>query len=111
VSEADLATCVAQALPGHEVIRQARPAWLGTQTLDIFVPTLGIAFEYQGEQHYFPLPHLGGEAGFENRKQLDAAKRRACRRAGVRLVAWRYDREISVDAVKRQLARAGVTEV
>lgn len=104
-AEADLAACVAKALPGHQVIRQARPEWLGTQALDVYVPSLRIALEYQGEQHYFPLPHLGGEAGLENRRRLDAAKRRACRRAGIRLVAWRYNREISLDAVRHELAR------
>jgi len=39
-----------------------RSAWLAPQRLDIFVPALSLAIEYQGEQHFLPLDHLGGDA-------------------------------------------------
>ncbi len=108
VSQASLARAVAAALPGAEVLSEARPAWAGSQRLDIHVPALDLVVEYQGEQHFLPLEHWGGEAGLAARRELDERKRDACARAGVRLVEWRYDQPISVGAVRARLLAAGV---
>lgn len=102
--------CVAAALPGVPILEEASPEWLGRQRLDLFLPSLGLAIEYQGEQHYAALPHWGGEAGLAARRELDERKRDACARAGVRLLEWRYDEAVSVAAVRRRLERAGFIE-
>lgn len=107
VSEVHLVRCVEAALPGLEIVRQARPAWLDTrQSLDILIPSLDVAIEYQGEQHYVALAHWGGEVGLAERRDLDERKREACLRAGIRLVEWRYDEPVSVDAVRVRLGLA-----
>ncbi|HEX7473010.1 MAG TPA: hypothetical protein VF323_07990 [Candidatus Limnocylindrales bacterium] len=104
VSEIHLVRCVEAALPGVEIVRQARPPWLGAgQSLDIFVPSLELVLEYQGEQHYVTLEHWGGEAGLAARRELDERKRDACLRAGIRLIEWRYDEPVSVGAVRARL--------
>lgn len=108
VSEVHLVRCVEAALPDVEIVRQARPPWLGAgQSLDILIPSLELAIEYQGEQHYVALEHWGGEAGLATRRELDERKRDACLRAGIRLVEWRYDEPVSVGAVR---ARLGLVE-
>jgi hypothetical protein len=108
VSEAHLVRCVEAALPGVEIVRQARPPWLGSrQSLDILIPSLEVAIEYQGEQHYLALEHWGGEAGLIDRRELDERKRDACLRAGIRLVEWRYDEPVSVEAVRVRLGLPG----
>jgi hypothetical protein len=104
VSEVHLVRCVETALPGVEIVRQARPPWLGAgQSLDVFVPSLELALEYQGEQHYVALEHWGAEAGLAHRRELDERKRDACLRAGVRLIEWRYDEPVTVGAVRARL--------
>ena len=104
VSEIHLVRCVEAALPDVEIVRQARPPWLGGgQSLDILIPSLEVAIEYQGEQHYVALEHWGGEAGLAGRRDLDERKRDACLRAGVRLVEWRYDEPVTVAAVRARL--------
>lgn len=107
VSAASLTRCVQDALPGVEIVREARLPWLGAQRLDAFVPSLDLAIEYQGEQHYLPLEHWGGDAGLAARRELDERKRDACARAGVRLIEWRYDAPISSERVRRRLQDAG----
>ncbi len=107
VSAAHLIRCVEAVLPGVEIVREARLPWLGRQRLDAWVPSILLAVEYQGEQHYLPLPHWGGDAGLAARQELDERKRDACVRAGVRLVEWRYDEPVSIDAVRIRLERLG----
>ena len=112
VSELHLVRCVEAALPGVEIVRQARPPWLGGgQSLDIVIPSLEVAIEYQGEQHYLGLAHWGGEAGLAARRELDERKRDACWRAGFRLIEWRYDELVSVEAVRARLRLADTSEV
>ena len=107
VSELHLVRCVEAALPGVEIVRQARPSWLGgRQSLDIVIPSLAVAIEYQGEQHYLALAHWGGEIGLAARRELDERKRDACWRAGIRLIEWRYDEPVSVEAVRARLSLA-----
>jgi len=103
-----LAKCVRGVLAGCEIVLEARPRWLGRQRLDMFVPTLNLAIEYQGEQHYLPLDHLGAEQGLKDRQALDKAKREACERAGVHLVEWHYRTPISVKSVRAALVVVGI---
>jgi hypothetical protein len=110
VTQAHLARCVAAVLPGREVVTEASPDWLAPQRLDIYIPSLSLAIEYQGEQHYAPFDHLGGEEGFADRQAMDARKRAACIVAGVNLVEWRFDEAVTVRTVQARLARLGVEE-
>ena len=110
ISQPHLRHCLAAVLPDVPIVEEASPEWLGRQRLDLFVPSLCLAIEYQGEQHYAALAHWGGEDGLAARRELDERKRDACARAGVRLLEWRYDEAVSVAAVRRRLERAGILE-
>lgn len=56
------------------------------QWLDFYIPSIKLAIEYNGEQHYRPIKNWGGEVGFEKAKERDAAKRRYCKSKGIVLV-------------------------
>jgi hypothetical protein len=58
--------------------------------LDIFVPDDGIAFEYQGRQHYEPIPLFDGEDALQDVRRRDEEKRRACMEAGITLIEVPY---------------------
>ena len=103
VSQTHLANCVRGIFPDLEVVLEASPSWLGRQRLDIFIPALSLAIEYQGEQHFLPLDHWGSDAGLSDRKVMDAAKRKACETAGVTLVEWHYATPITPEAVRARL--------
>ena len=74
-----------------DTLYQYRPEWLGRQSLDIYIPSLQTAVEYQGIQHYHPVEFFGGEEALLQRKELDEQKKRLCEENKVRLIEWAYD--------------------
>jgi hypothetical protein len=75
---------------------KTRPEWLENERgrqmeLDGYAEPLGLAFEYQGHQHYRPVPYLGSDQKtFEQRQQDDGRKRDLCRQHRVTLLEIPY---------------------
>ena len=84
-----------------DTLYQYRPQWLGRQSLDLYIPSIRTAIEYQGIQHYLPVGFFGGEEALEQRKKLDLQKRQLCEENHVRLVEWTYDIEPTADNLKK----------
>jgi hypothetical protein len=103
VSETILYKTIAYLLKGHEVIHHYRADWLVRQELDIFVPSLNLAVEYQGEQHFIPIDAWGGNDAFEKTQQRDEAKRRRCESKGVKLLYFDHTMELSEKFVARRI--------
>ena len=76
-----------------DTLYQYRPAWLGRQSLDLYIPSLSTAIEYQGIQHFHPVAFFGGEEALQARQELDEQKRKLCGDNDVRLIEWPYDLE------------------
>jgi len=76
---------------------KARPSWLknkrgGQMEFDGYSPSLGVAFEYHGEQHYLPNMFFHRDArAFEQRQQDDEQKRRLCQRRKLTLLEIPYE--------------------
>jgi hypothetical protein len=88
---------------------KVRPHWLKNERgrqmeLDGYALSLGLAFEYQGHQHYQPVPyfHLNLEK-FKQRQQDDECKRCLCLQHGVTLLEIPY--YISHDQLQEHLAQ------
>lgn len=73
-----------------DAVYQFHPVWLGQQSLDIYIPSLKIAVEYQGRQHYEAVDFFGGEDGLKKRQELDQRKRKCCTENQVQLLEWPY---------------------
>ena len=86
-----------------DALYQYRPEWLGRQSLDIYIPSIKTAIEYQGIQHYRPVDFFGGEAALEQRRELDRQKQMLCCENGVRFIEWPYDCEPTAKNVKERL--------
>jgi hypothetical protein len=103
INETQLFNLVRVFFADYEVIREARTDWLGNQRLDIFIPALSLAIEYQGEQHFRPVERFGGKIGFCEVQLRDKRKRQLCKENGVKLVYFTYAEELSVERVEKKL--------
>lgn len=106
VSEVALLDLVRTIWPS--AIHQWRPPFLGLQSIDIHVPELNLAIEYQGQQHYEPIALFGGQEGFDLTCARDEKKRALLARHGVRLLEWRYDVPITRAELSARLARIAI---
>ena len=87
-----------------DTLYQYRPDWLGRQSLDLYIPSILTAIEYQGIQHYLPVEFFGGEEALVQRQELDQRKKTLCEENQVRLILWPYDLEPTADNVENALA-------
>ena len=87
-----------------DTLYQYRPEWLGRQSLDLFIPSLMTAIEYQGIQHYLPVDFFGGEEALTQRQELDRQKRQLCEENQVRLIEWPYSVEPTSKNIRQFLA-------
>lgn len=88
-----------------DAIYQYHDSWLGDQSLDIYIPSIKVGIEYQGVQHYEAVDFFGGEEGLKERKELDAKKKKRCKENKVKLIEWKYTKEITLMNTKEALKK------
>lgn len=106
VSETHLYNLIRTLFPDRRVEREASPQWLGRMRFDIFLPEVGVAIEYQGEQHYRPIERFTGKKGFEKTRKRDRLKRQRAKEAGVKVVEFKYDEVLTDEMVRKRIDRA-----
>lgn len=98
-SEAKLFENIKKYFP--DTIHHHRPDFLktyknGKQEFDIFIPSLNVAIEYQGKQHFEPVSIFGGEKGYERMKFLDVVKYNKCKKNDIKLYYFSYEKNLPV---------------
>jgi hypothetical protein len=91
INETVLYWRTAAAVSPHKVLRHHRPNEFRGLSLDIFIPDLSVAIEYQGAQHFEAFDHLGGEKALKRTQERDERKARLCREAGIQLIYFEGD--------------------
>lgn len=86
-----------------DAVYQYKADWLDYQSLDIYIPSLRIAIEYQGKQHYSSVEYFGGKIGLEYRMRLDEIKKERCYAHGIKLIEWRYDDPLTLAFIKEKI--------
>lgn len=87
-----------------EVIHHGRlQTFIKGQHFDIYIPSLKMAIEYQGKQHYEPIKWFGGIDSLTYIKELDEKKKRLCNEKGIKLIEFRYDEPLNSDYVAKRL--------
>ena len=102
-NESRLFDIVKDLYPDHKVERAIRPKWLEGLEIDIFVPSLNLAIEYQGRQHYESIDFFGGKKAFEKRQILDEKKRKLLKEHNINLLEWKYTIEMTKQRVKKEI--------
>lgn len=65
---------------------QKKFPWLLRQSLDFYIPSINIAIECQGEQHFVPVEYFGGQEKLDKSKFRDELKRALCKNNNVELI-------------------------
>ena len=84
-----------------DAIYQFRAEWLGWQSLDIYIPSLSAAIEYQGAQHYKASEFFGGVQGLVENQERDKQKRAKCQAMNIQLFEWNYKTTVTLDNIVR----------
>ena len=103
-SETLLYQIVAHLLPNREVIHHYRPDWLNGLELDIYVPSLALGFEYQGQQHFHAIAAWGGTNALAALQERDARKARLCKETNTVLITVDYTEPLTVDHIRDLIA-------
>lgn len=77
--------------------------WLSYQHIDVYVPSEGLAFEYQGKQHYEEGFFGEGDVDLEMRSWGDKRKKELCIQKGVQLIEWSYLEPLTSDTLAKKL--------
>ena len=80
-------------------IFQYRTDWLGDQSFDVYIPSLNIAIEYQGKQHYDVVEYFGGIEKYHENQMRDWKKRYRSEKHGITLYEWKYTEPVNFTTV------------
>lgn len=104
VSQKKIFLMINDLLPSDcKILVEASPSWLGRQKLDIFIPEMNLAVEYQGEQHFKSLKHWGGQQKLNRNKVMDERKKKLCAENGIKLVYFDCYEKLTSDLVSLRL--------
>lgn len=105
VSETYLYNVVKTLFPNYRVEREYSPLWLNRMRIDIYIHTLNIGIEYQGQQHYKPVEIFGGQESFIKGQERDRLKKQLCKENGLKLIYFKYDEILTEEIVLAKIKR------
>lgn len=87
---------------------KVRPSWLvGANNclleLDGYCEDLGLAFEYNGIQHYQPVDFFGGSEKFKMIQKNDFLKKRLCKENNVNLLVIKHINKTTRESVEEKI--------
>ena len=102
-----LLTIVKELYPNHKVVLEHNIADHGALFLDIYLPDLSLAFEFDGEQHsnYSSFFH-GSRENFIAAKKRDLHKSEACEQKDILLIRIKYNDPLTKDFVFDKIEEA-----
>ena len=94
------------AFRNDNVSHHYRPRFLQGLELDIFIPSVMVGIEYQGDQHFESMEHWGGENALVRTVERDERKQRLFKKHGIEILycskdSWKYTEDTLWDLVRR----------
>ena len=80
----------------QDAIYQYKAKWLNKQSLDVFIPSIKVAVEYQGKQHYEPVKVFGGTEKYDDNIRRDSVKKKLCAENHIHLIEWKYTEPVNI---------------
>ena len=75
-------------------------SWLSKMKLDFYLPEYNIAIECQGEQHFKPIEHFGGNEEFKMVSIRDKRKRKLCDENHIKIIYYaNYNLDFPYDVI------------
>lgn len=108
VSELKMLDIIKALLPGKVIEYRKKPSWLNRLELDVFIPDMDLAFEYQGKQHLEPVEFFGGQETFISQVKRDELKKSICIERGITLIYVYYNEQLTPQLIKDKLTLAGL---
>ena len=103
LSEKILFKIVGGLFKDEQVLYHSKPRFLNGLELDIYLPSLKLAIEYQGVQHYKPVNHWGGNEALSELKKRDRKKDRLCKINDIKLLKFSYKKAISSEFIEGKI--------
>ncbi len=89
--------------PKRKILHHFRPDWLHGMELDIFIPDLNLAIEYQGQQHYHPVRAWGGKQALHMLQARDRKKAKICYDRMIKLITIAYTEPLTVEYIESRI--------
>ena len=98
---------VKELYPNQRIELEHNVADRGALFIDIYVPRLNLAFEYDGEQHFRYNSHFHKDrTAFLQAKKRDYKKDEKCEEKGITLIRVRFDEELTKELVLSKIEGA-----
>ena len=94
-SEQEVFLIIHQYFP--DALFQYKPDFLEGKSLDIYIPSIQCAIEYQGLQHFEAIEFFGGKEALEDNQRRDQFKRFMCKSRGIKLIYWYYFDPVTIE--------------
>jgi len=103
----DLLEIVRQVYPNQRIELEYNIALRGGLYLDIYLPRLNMAFEFDGEQHFKFIEHFHKDArGFTVSRRRDWLKTELCEEQGITLVRIAYNDPMTKEYIIEKIEEA-----
>jgi very-short-patch-repair endonuclease len=103
----ELLEIVQQLFPNQRIELEHNIANRGALFLDIYLPRLKIAFEYDGQQHFAYNEHFhGNRENFLKARRRDAEKDELCDQQGITLIRVAYNEEVTKISISNKIMEA-----